>query len=489
MRAILKHRAFSSVAIFTSIFFVANISISSQVQPGTGAPGLPSACNPPPAELKVEVKRNDNKDEVRVSPPGAFVSGRYVEDIGAFFLIEFGLLPVRGDPHNVKEMTQIDPPTLQIEPQAATGSTTSAQTGTGSGDSIPKYTQTGGNTPKDPKLTAWESMRAQADLLDATGDPALIRLARAIRIRAESIFQAPVSGVSSATGSVPPSESASRPLDLSGYTVDRATGAIVPKRPAGETDRTFGVSGFTIHVDLKIPSLSRSAFPGGRAAVTYELPVLASLLAQSSSTKLPANIGGFWTYLDANKMPSLTNVNKGRFENDLEYFDASIEFYAAIEELEWLAGAKPLSSLPLLLLTLPKLHVELDGSEDSDFLIPYEDKGEILLDTKITLVPGATQQIDWWSKNGLREVKQSLPTGSQSLDVSNNHVFSIYDVAFITAMSIGPGCDPVLKERLISRILNESNPGRNVAPAPSLDPAYWPKTAPEPLRVSLSADE
>ena len=118
MRAVSKQRAFSSVAIITSILFAVNIGAQGQLVTGggaTGAPGGSEACNPSPAKLSVEVKQSDKTDVVTVSPPGGKVIGAYVDNMEGFLLIELGLFQRYLLPPESGKMTEIDTSALQMQ--------------------------------------------------------------------------------------------------------------------------------------------------------------------------------------------------------------------------------------------------------------------------------------------------------------------------------------------------------------------------------------
>ena len=522
MRAVSKQRAFSPVAIITSVLFAANIGAQDQVVTGgAAAPGGSEACDPPPAKLIVEVKQSDNKGEVRVTlhPDDLQPSGGFEKDKRMFFRtdLEFAAYILLSNPPD--SMTQIDPPTVQGS-QAASGSTTSTQAGAaaGSEESVPKYTKPSDKaTPKDPKLTAWEGMRGLADSLDASGDPYLIRLARAIRIQAESIFQAPAGGVSSAKGATPTPPAASNVETQGGrygvLRLDRSTSTLSPISPvpSGVTTQPVGLnSGFSIEV--KIPWLSN---PSGFAAVTYEPPLLPSIFRTAISPDLFANIAGFWTEPDANRTPSVPKLANDFFYFEEGYAMPTLKFFAkffalAAEAQEILAG-KPLSFLPIhsVVLMAPRLHVEADEQFSSGFLVvrskeevhadqAYQDNitrvltslGEqVILENTFPWDPGASHHIGWWPKNGLAEAKPTSPnTRFNSFDVSKISPFFKHNVAHVSSWINNADCLAIFLDAA-KPSFTEPNAGRNVAPAPSLDPAYWPKSQPEPLRVSLSAAE
>jgi hypothetical protein len=136
-----------------------------------------------------------------------------------------------------------------------------------------------------------------------------------------------------------------------------------------------------------------------------------------------------------------------------------------------------------------KLHVSAHNGQSDAVLLPpglRRDPAQISIETKMLEHRGADRVLDSWMTQALWEkAAQTLPADrSEGFDTSSLPPFTGLKIGLLSSTLVTPDCH----KRLClppGCVASEPDAVRQVAPAPGLDPADWPASAPPPLSVGL----
>jgi hypothetical protein len=220
-------------------------------------------------------------------------------------------------------------------------------------------------------------------------------------------------------------------------------------------------------------------------------------LGSASGSTVPnlyLNVGGIWSDLDAKTTPKVTETQpNGTFRLE----DVRLTIGSPVSTTD--SSGERIVGVSIILM-IPSVHIDEKSNPEIPLLPfwvptgPEWEKYQKDLLEKITPHPqvvieakiyqASSQQINWWPANMLDEAIKKIPDPDavSSFDTSFLPPFIKFGATNVSSLLASTDCLAAFSSDALH---TESDDGRNVAPAPGLNPADWPRNEPPSVTIAL----